>query len=111
MLRHKLAFEAVETSAGGPDHARSRPEHLQDRPPRHRVHAHLLLEAAVIADEKRRAIDEEQSEEDDFYEGKVAAAKFFVNFILPGVQAKMAVIVGGDRSALDMPDRGFSTAV
>ena len=71
--------------------------------------AHLLLEAAVVADEKRRAIDEEQSEEDDFYEGKVAAAKFFVNFILPGVHAKTAVIVGGDRSALDVPDRGFST--
>ena len=71
--------------------------------------AHLLLEAAVIADEKRRTIDEEQSEEDDFYEGKVAAAKFFVNFILPGVHAKTAVIVGGDRSALDVPDRGFST--
>jgi hypothetical protein len=71
--------------------------------------AHLLLEAAVVADEKRRAIDDDQSEEDDFYEGKVAAAKFFVNFILPGVQAKTAVIVGGDRSALDVPDRGFAT--
>ena len=56
-----------------------------------------------------RAIDDEQSEEDDFYEGKVAAAKFFVNFILPGVHAKTAVIVGADRSALDVPDRGFST--
>src|SRR5262249_44139350 len=70
---------------------------------------HLLLRAAVTADEKRRAIDDEQSEEDDFYEGKVAAAKFFVNFILPGVQAKTAAIVGGDRSALDVPERGFST--
>jgi hypothetical protein len=33
------------------------------------------------------------------------------DLILPGVQAKTAVIVGGDRSALDVPDRGFSTAV
>jgi alkylation response protein AidB-like acyl-CoA dehydrogenase len=73
--------------------------------------AHLLLEAAVIAESKRGAIDDDQSEEDDFYEGKVAAAKFFVNFILPGVHAKTTVITGGDRSALDVPDRGFSTAV
>jgi len=73
--------------------------------------AHLLLEAAVVAESKRRAIDEDQSEEDDFYEGKVAAAKFFVNFVLPGVQAKAVAIAAADRSALDVPDRGFSTAV
>jgi hypothetical protein len=73
--------------------------------------AHLLLEAAVIADAKRRAIDDDQSEEDDFYEGKTAAAKFFVNFILPGVHAKTAAITAADRSALDVPDRGFSTAL
>ena len=72
---------------------------------------HLLLEAAVIAESKRAAIDDEQSEDDDFYEGKVAAAKFFVNFILPGVHAKTTAITGADRSALDVPDRGFSTAV
>jgi alkylation response protein AidB-like acyl-CoA dehydrogenase len=72
--------------------------------------AHLLLEAAVIAESKRAAIDDDQSEEDDFYEGKVAAAKFFVNFIMPGVHAKTAVITTADRSALDVPDRGFSTA-
>ena len=71
--------------------------------------AHLLLEAAVIAEAKRAALDEDQVEE-DFYEGKVAAAKFFVNFILPGVHAKTAAICSADRSALDVPDRGFSTA-
>ena len=54
-------------------------------------------------------MDEDQVEE-DFYEGKVAAAKFFVNFILPGVHAKTTVICSADRSALDVPDRGFSTA-
>jgi len=71
--------------------------------------AHLLLEAAVIAEAKRAALDEDQVEE-DFYEGKVAAAKFFVNYILPGVHAKTAMICSADRSALDVPDRGFSTA-
>ena len=73
--------------------------------------AHLLLEAAVIAESKRRAIEDDQGEEDDFYDGKVAAAKFFVNFILPGVHAKTAAITAADRSALDVPDRGFSTAL
>jgi alkylation response protein AidB-like acyl-CoA dehydrogenase len=72
--------------------------------------AHLLLEAAVIAESKRSAIEDDQSEEDDFYEGKVAAAKFFVNFILPGVHAKTALITNADRSALDVPNRGFSSA-
>ena len=79
--------------------------------------AHLLLQAAVIAESKRAmidddssVIDDDQSEEDDFYEGKVAAAKFFVNFILPGVHAKTSVITTADRSALDVPDRGFSSA-
>jgi hypothetical protein len=34
-----------------------------------------------------------------------------VNFVLPGVQAKAVAIAAADRSALDVPDRGFSTAV
>jgi hypothetical protein len=33
-----------------------------------------------------------------------------VNFILPGVHAKTTVISTADRSALDVPNRGFSTA-
>jgi alkylation response protein AidB-like acyl-CoA dehydrogenase len=75
--------------------------------------AHLLLEAAAIAETKKAATgDEDQGEDDDdFYGGKVAAAKFFVNFVLPGVQAKATVVAGADRSALDIPDRGFSTAI
>ncbi len=38
------------------------------------------------------------------------AAKFFANFILPAVLAKVSTIVADDRSALDIPDAGFSTA-
>ncbi len=73
--------------------------------------AHLLLEAASVADGKRGNVEDEQSQEEfDFYSGKVMAAKHFVNFILPGVHAKVNAIVTGDRSALDMPDGGFSTA-
>lgn len=71
--------------------------------------AHLLLEAAVIADERRAADDDPSPEDHAFYGGKVAAAKFFANFILPGVHAKLAGMQSADRSVLDMPDGGFST--
>jgi alkylation response protein AidB-like acyl-CoA dehydrogenase len=73
--------------------------------------AHLLLEAAVIAESKRDSdgedLDEVSQEDFDFYAGKVMAAKFFVNFIMPGVHSKTGAIIAGDRSALDIPDGGF----
>lgn len=74
----------------------------------------LLLGAAIVADEKRSAdedVDDEPNRHElDFYGGKVLVAKHFVNFVLCGVHAKVGAIVSGDRSALDMPDGGFSTA-
>jgi Acetyl-CoA dehydrogenase C-terminal like/Acyl-CoA dehydrogenase, C-terminal domain len=70
--------------------------------------AHLLLEAAVVAELARGGLDDDQPERGDFYRGKVAAAKYFVNFVLPGAQAKLSAILGGDRSPLDIPDAGFS---
>ena len=73
--------------------------------------AHLLLQAAVIADAKRQEEGDEQSQEDyDFYSGKVMAAKHFVSYVLPGLHAKIGAMIGGDRSALDMSDGAFSTA-
>ncbi|MCW5890929.1 MAG: acyl-CoA dehydrogenase [bacterium] len=72
--------------------------------------AHLLLEAATIAERRVDSDPDEQSEEDDFYAGKVAAAKHYANYVLPAVHARTQAITGGDRSALDVPDRGFSTA-
>jgi hypothetical protein len=78
--------------------------------------AYLLLDAARIAEGKRSGEatsddDDEQSQEDfDFYRGKVMAAKFFANNVLPHVHTRVETIISGDRSALDMPDRGFSTA-
>jgi len=76
--------------------------------------AHLLLEAALIAEQRRDAREDEMGEETpredyDFYTGKVMAAKFFVNRILPAVHSKVGTIVCDDRSALDVPDAGFST--
>ncbi|HVM97942.1 MAG TPA: acyl-CoA dehydrogenase, partial [Candidatus Acidoferrales bacterium] len=76
--------------------------------------AYLLLDGARVAEQRR---DTEDDEADDasrqdvaFYTGKIMAAKFFVNRVLPGVQAKVTTIVADDRSALDVPDTGFSTA-
>ncbi|MFT4569674.1 MAG: alkylation response protein AidB-like acyl-CoA dehydrogenase [Hyphomicrobiaceae bacterium] len=71
--------------------------------------AHLLLEQAVIAEETRTQDDTQSQEEFDFYAGKVMSGKFYANFILPNVHAKCRAIRSGDRSALDIPDAGFST--
>jgi alkylation response protein AidB-like acyl-CoA dehydrogenase len=71
--------------------------------------AHLLLEAAVVA-EARRGADDEPPGRVDFHRGKVAAAKYFVSSLLPGTHARLGAILAGDRSALDIPDAGFSTA-
>jgi hypothetical protein len=73
--------------------------------------AHLLLEAAVVAEGRLRRDEDELSADDvAFYRGKVMAAKHYVNYVLPAVHTRVGAIVGGDRSALDMPDAGFSQA-
>jgi len=38
------------------------------------------------------------------------AAKYYVNYVLPGVHSKVGAIIGGDRSPLDVPDAGFPLA-
>ena len=72
--------------------------------------AHILLEAAIIAEEARTQDDAQSQEEFDFYAGRVASARYYANFMLPQAEATCKVIQSGDRSALDIPDRGFSTA-
>jgi alkylation response protein AidB-like acyl-CoA dehydrogenase len=73
--------------------------------------AHLLLDAAVVAEGRLRR-DEDELGADDvaFYRGKVMAAKHFVNYVLPNVHTRVTAMVAGDRSALDIPDAGFSAA-
>jgi hypothetical protein len=72
--------------------------------------SHLLLDAAVVAEGRLRRDEDELSAEDvAFYRGKVMAAKHYVNYVLPNAHARVAAMVGGDRSALDIPDAGFST--
>jgi hypothetical protein len=72
--------------------------------------AHLLLEAAVVAEGRLRADEEDLAHDDvEFYRGKVLAAKYFASSVLPQTQARIGAIVAGDRSPLDMPDGGFAS--
>ncbi len=66
-------------------------------------------DAAVVA-ARQHDTDDEHGQDADFFRGKVVAAKYYVNYVLPGVQMKLGAILGGDRSALDMPDGGFAPA-
>jgi alkylation response protein AidB-like acyl-CoA dehydrogenase len=72
--------------------------------------AHCLLDAAVVAAARQHDADDEHGQDAHFYRGKVLAAKYFANYVLPGVGTKLGAILGGDRSALDMPDGGFAPA-
>jgi alkylation response protein AidB-like acyl-CoA dehydrogenase len=83
--------------------------------------AYLLLDQAIIAQNKLQAIfqqtgattDEakakivEEQADAAFYSGKVYTAEFFVTNILPQVQSTAATILSGNRSALTIPDVAF----
>ncbi len=78
--------------------------------------AHLLLDQALIAQEKFDAICKENgadsaearkslcedNDEARFYWGKLCSADFFVNQILPRMHARAESIQSGDRSAMDI---------
>jgi len=83
--------------------------------------AYLLLDQAIIAQNKLQAIFQNAgatTEEakakviDDqadaaFYCGKIHIAEFFASNILPKVQATAMTILGGNRSGLTMPEVAF----
>jgi hypothetical protein len=83
--------------------------------------SYLLLDQAIIARNKLQAIFEKagaatpeaqakvvgDQAEAAFYSGKVHAAEFFVHNILPRSQATAATILGGNRSALAIPEAAF----
>ena len=66
----------------------------------------LLLEAALIADEKVNDVKDNHPDK-AFYTGKVFSAKYFANLELPRVTASADNLAVEDRSALDIPDAGF----
>jgi alkylation response protein AidB-like acyl-CoA dehydrogenase len=73
--------------------------------------AHLLLEAAVLADTRLGRDGTTLAPEDvEFYQGKVQAARYFVSYVLPQMHARVSAIAAGDRSPLDIPDGGFASA-
>jgi alkylation response protein AidB-like acyl-CoA dehydrogenase len=70
--------------------------------------AWMLLEGAIIADEKLAKIDAKQPDH-AFYTGKVAAALYYARTVLPGVEHKAAQLAEEDRTALDVPETAFAT--
>ncbi|WP_394847842.1 acyl-CoA dehydrogenase [Pendulispora brunnea] len=68
----------------------------------------LLLEGAIIADEKVKSVSKEHPDY-AFYEGKKHAALYFARTVLPGVELKAKLMLDEDRSALDIPDEAFAT--
>jgi alkylation response protein AidB-like acyl-CoA dehydrogenase len=71
------------------------------------VIARELIEQAAIAAEKIKDVASD-SQDYAFYSGKIQAAKFFVNNVLPGVEMKAKVIENGDRSCIEIPDNAFT---
>jgi len=71
------------------------------------VVAKLLLEGAVIADAKRAALTAAEADH-AFYTGKVFGAEYFAHYVLPGVHSRIATIMAGNRSPLDIPDAAFA---
>ncbi len=83
--------------------------------------SYLLLDQALIANEKLQAFFDkagantpeaqarviEDQADAAFYSGKLHAAKFFVTNILPQAQTKAVTALGGNRSALAIPDAAF----
>jgi alkylation response protein AidB-like acyl-CoA dehydrogenase len=71
--------------------------------------AWMLLEGAVIAQEKKASVAAGHPDA-AFYEGKVAAALYYARNVLPCVELKAKQMGEEDRTALDIPDAGFGAA-
>jgi alkylation response protein AidB-like acyl-CoA dehydrogenase len=65
----------------------------------------LLLRQAEVA---QAALEAGASEKDrDFYEGKVAAAKFFARNVLPKIAAERQIAEATDNALMDVPESAF----
>jgi alkylation response protein AidB-like acyl-CoA dehydrogenase len=69
------------------------------------VCAWLLLRQADVA--LRRLAGEVSAKDQDFYEGKVAAAQYFAQTVLPKVSAERAIAEAVDLSLMDLPESAF----
>ncbi|MBM7437833.1 acyl-CoA dehydrogenase [Streptomyces sp. HB132] len=68
------------------------------------VVGYLLLKGAVVASEKLRNASAKDAA---FYQGKIAAAKFFATNILPGVSAERALAETVDNSLMELDEAAF----
>ncbi|MFJ8861075.1 acyl-CoA dehydrogenase [Streptomyces sp. NPDC102451] len=68
------------------------------------VVGYLLLKSAVVASEKLRNAS---AKDTAFYQGKIAAAKFFAANVLPGVSAERALAEAVDNSLMELDEAAF----
>ena len=62
----------------------------------------LLLRMAEISENKSS-----QGQQDDFYIGKIAAAKHFVNVVLPHLTAERKIAEATDGAIMELPEKAF----
>ncbi|MFG2537398.1 acyl-CoA dehydrogenase [Streptomyces sp. NPDC048511] len=68
------------------------------------VVGYLLLRSAVVASEKLRNAS---AKDTAFYQGKIAAAKFFAANVLPGVSSERALAEAVDNSLMELDEAAF----
>jgi hypothetical protein len=68
--------------------------------------AECLMEQALIARCKLDALSEGDPER-TFYAGKIAAARYYVNQVLPQAFIRTEIIRNGDRIVLDVPEEAL----
>ena len=66
--------------------------------------AWLLLRQADIAAEKLRIASDKEK---PFYEGKIVAAKYFIEHVLPYIAVDRAVIEKTDNSLMELSENAF----
>ena len=69
--------------------------------------AKLLMDGAKIAQAALAGLSEEDRDR-GFYEGKIAAARYYARNLLPIATAQAEVIAQADDTAMTMPDAGFA---
>ncbi|WP_370419963.1 acyl-CoA dehydrogenase [Streptomyces sp. QH1-20] len=68
------------------------------------VIGYLLLKGAAVAAEK---LGSASSKDKAFYEGKIAAAKFFAHNVLPGVSVERSLAESVDNSLMELDEAAF----
>lgn len=68
------------------------------------VVGYLLLRGAAVAVEK---LETASAKDVPFYQGKIAAAKFFAASVLPGVSVERAVAESVDNSLMELDEAAF----